>query len=64
VPSQGVAKPWPDAPDDAFAAEGHWGQFIVVVPSRDAVLVRTGDDRDDTFQLNRFIRLALAAGAQ
>lgn len=46
VPEQGVTKRWPSLPDDTFAALGHWGQFIIVIPSRDFILVRTGDDRD------------------
>ena len=29
-------------PDDAFAAQGHDGQFIYVIPSLDLVVVRTG----------------------
>lgn len=40
---------WPDAPADAFAAEGHWGQYLVVIPSLHAVAVRYGDDRDDKY---------------
>lgn len=51
--------PMPDVPSDTFAAEGHWGQFIWVVPSRNVVIVRTGDDRDGTFDVNRFVALAL-----
>lgn len=40
--------PW-DAPVDAYAAMGHWKQRIIVVPSHDLVIVRTGDDRDGTY---------------
>lgn len=60
VPEQGKSKPWPDLPDDTFSANGHWGQYVIVVPSRDIVIVRTGDDRDKTFDFNTFARLALA----
>ncbi|HVE84501.1 MAG TPA: serine hydrolase [Myxococcales bacterium] len=61
VPEQGLnALPWPDSPGDAYAAEGHWGQRIIVIPSQDLVIVRTGDDRNATQQLNDLIPLCLA----
>jgi len=59
VPEQGKSKPWPDLPDDTYVASGHWGQYVVVVPSRDIVIVRTGDDRDETFDFATFVKLAL-----
>jgi CubicO group peptidase (beta-lactamase class C family) len=37
--------PWPEWPADTFAAEGHWGQTLVIVPSKKLIFVRTGDDR-------------------
>jgi CubicO group peptidase (beta-lactamase class C family) len=52
--------PWPAVPNDAYAAEGHWGQTIAIVPSADLVVVRTADDRDDTFSEDRLLELALA----
>lgn len=57
-------KPYPDIPDDAFFAIGHWGQTITVIPSRDLIVVRVADDRDDTFDLDTFISLALKAVQQ
>jgi CubicO group peptidase (beta-lactamase class C family) len=60
VPPKVGHKPWPNVPDDAFAAEGHWGQFVIVVPSKDVVIVRTADDRDEGLDLNAFITLSLA----
>jgi CubicO group peptidase (beta-lactamase class C family) len=61
VPEQGMAQPWPDVPADAYAARGHWGQSITVVPSEDVVIVRTGDDRDTGItDFNKFLSLALA----
>ncbi len=60
IPELGVTIPWPGVPADAYAARGHWGQSITVVPSREVVIVRTADDRDGTFDYPRLITLALA----
>lgn len=59
VPETGAVQPWPDLPEDAFAALGHWKQSIMVIPSEDVVIARTGDDRDGSYDRNRFMRLAL-----
>jgi CubicO group peptidase (beta-lactamase class C family) len=51
TPDVGSGKPGraltPNGPRDLFAAQGHEGQLIVVVPSKDLILVRLGhlDDR-------------------
>jgi CubicO group peptidase (beta-lactamase class C family) len=62
VPAQGIPKPYPNLPDDLFMALGHWGQSITVVPSLDLIVVRTADDRDGTFDRERFLELAVAVG--
>ncbi len=59
----GDKRPWPDAPEDTIAGTGHWGQKLYVIPSREMVIVRTGDDRDHSFDDNRFLRLVLDAFA-
>ena len=56
----GLPLPWPDVPEGTFAAQGHWKQAVYAVPSEDIVIVRTADDRDGTFDHNRFLSLALA----
>jgi CubicO group peptidase (beta-lactamase class C family) len=55
------AGPWPDAPPDTFAALGHWGQAMYVVPEEQMVIVRYADDRDAIYDHNRLLKLALAA---
>lgn len=47
---------WKDAPPDTLVAMGHWGQYLIVIPSLDLVIVRFGDDRDRrVFDLNYFV---------
>ncbi|VVN32896.1 hypothetical protein PS645_04924 [Pseudomonas fluorescens] len=58
------AKPWPDAPADTFAALGHWGQAMYVMPGERLIIVRYGDDRDGTYRHNELLRLTLKAFAQ
>ncbi|MDO8405761.1 MAG: serine hydrolase, partial [Pseudomonas sp.] len=52
-----------DAPADTFAALGHWGQAMYVIPGEQLVIVRYGDDRDDLYQHNELLKLALKAFA-
>lgn len=51
---------FPDIPDNAFAAMGHWKQRIWVLPDQDIVAVRTGDDRDGSYSDNDWVPLAMA----
>ena len=61
LPEQGEPMgPWPSAPEDTFAAMGHWKQAILVIPSADMVIVRTGDDRDGSFSWDTLLAHSLA----
>ncbi len=60
-PSVDLGVPFEGVPQDAFAALGHWGQSIVVIPSLDLVVVRTGDDRDGTFKLGTWLAMVVSA---
>jgi CubicO group peptidase (beta-lactamase class C family) len=54
----------PFVPDDAYAAMGSRGQFVLIVPSRELVVVRTGLDPevgDVVFRVDRFLRDVMAA---
>ncbi len=59
-PADGAEKPWKDAPDDTYAALGHWGQRIIVIPSEDLIIVRNGDDRDGSIPVNELVKNVLA----
>ena len=61
--ADGGARPWPDAPADTFAALGHWGQAMYVIPGENLVIVRYGDDRDGSYRHNELLKLALKAFA-
>jgi CubicO group peptidase (beta-lactamase class C family) len=52
---------YPDAPPDAYSAEGHWGQKIFVVPSRRLVIARVGNDRDKIFDSGPMVGAAVAS---
>jgi CubicO group peptidase (beta-lactamase class C family) len=55
-------RPWPDLPTDTFSARGFEGQEVVVIPSRDLVLVRLGQSRpESTYSSNDFGAAVLAA---
>lgn len=46
APNAGTgARPWPTWPEDTFATLGHWGQALIICPSRKLIFVRTGDNR-------------------
>jgi CubicO group peptidase (beta-lactamase class C family) len=62
-PLAGAAKPWADAPAATFAALGHWGQALYVLPAEQLVIVRYADDRDHSYEHNALLKLALAAFA-
>lgn len=42
APIGGECRAYDGVPEDAIAMEGHWGQLVAMVPSRDAVIVRLG----------------------
>ncbi|PWU29541.1 serine hydrolase [Pseudomonas sp. RW407] len=60
----GAGLPWPNAPETTFAALGHWGQALYVLPDQKLVIVRYADDRDGSYRHDDFLKRALAAFAQ
>ncbi len=61
---QGSASAWPDATPTTFAALGHWGQGLYIVPEDNLVIVRYADDRDGQFDANTLLRLVRAAARE
>ncbi len=57
---EGDGRPLPDVPRDAFAALGHWGQSLWIIPSKDLVVARVAQDRKGRIDRNRFLRTILA----
>lgn len=41
-PTDGECSTYPGIPADTLMMEGHWGQLVAMVPSRDTVIVRLG----------------------
>jgi len=44
-----------DVPSDLFSCNGFQGQYVFIIPSYDAVIVRMGLTEGETFDLNEFI---------
>lgn len=66
-PQRGIKPALIDVPTGTYAALGHWGQSMWMIPSSRIVVVRMADDRDKSFSSNRFLRLLLnsfGAGAE
>jgi CubicO group peptidase (beta-lactamase class C family) len=60
-PLAGAAQPWPSAPADTYAALGHWGQALYVLPTQKLVIVRYADDREPGFRHDELLKRILAA---
>ncbi len=54
-------RPLPEVPADAFWASGHQGQMVLVVPSREAVIVRHGMTNNREWPRAEFAAKVLAA---
>jgi CubicO group peptidase (beta-lactamase class C family) len=51
------ARLFPSATPNTFAARGHFGQFVVVVPEERIIIVRTGNDRMAQADIDGLIKL-------
>lgn len=50
---------YPTLPADVFSMEGHNDQYVFIIPSRDAVVVRMGVTHDDSWNQEEFTRRVL-----
>ena len=60
-PKGGECATTPGYPRDTLLMEGHWGQIVAMVPSRDAVIVRLGWSIDKDFDGCQFVADVAAA---
>jgi len=52
---------YPDVPRDLFSANGHQGQRVFIIPSKNLVVVRTGLAGGATFDTNMFLKQIIDA---
>lgn len=48
-----------NSPKDMFFAAGHYGQLIIVLPTQDMVIVRTGSDKEYWSKIDSFVSKAV-----
>jgi CubicO group peptidase (beta-lactamase class C family) len=61
APVGGECASTPGLPKDTLFMEGHWGQVVAMIPSRDAVIVRLGWSIDKDFDGCAFVADVAAA---
>lgn len=62
TPDMESNKYWPGLPDDMFYANGYEGQNIVIIPSKETVIVRLGQTKDrHNWDVGKFVELVLKA---
>ena len=52
---------YPDVPEDAYLANGYEGQRIMIIPSKELVIVRLGFTATDDFDMNTLAKDVIAA---
>lgn len=59
-----IPRQFPEAPTDMIFAAGHYGQLIIVLPSHDLVIARTGHDEDYWPHIGKLANLAISCFAK
>ena len=57
---KGLGRPYPHSPEDMLFARGHYGQMIIVLPSQNMVITRTGRDKEYNSRVDAFVSKAIA----
>ncbi|MGE4107522.1 MAG: serine hydrolase domain-containing protein [Bacteriovoracia bacterium] len=57
---RGLPRFFPAAPDDMIFAAGHYGQVILILPTQNLVIARTGHDKEYFSKINAMVGKALA----
>lgn len=58
IPTAQLGKEIQQAPVDTFSAQGHYGQYLFVIPSKKLVIIRLANDKGSSkFDLNRLFSL-------
>ena len=55
---------FPGVPEDAYAFQGHYGQYVIVIPSMELVVVRMGmtfGDGGKAFDKQQFLKSIIAS---
>lgn len=59
LPEKGLPRPYPDAPTDTIMALGHHGQALIVIPSKELIVVRTALDKKGPIDRNKLLKYIL-----
>lgn len=57
---KGEGKPYPYSPDDMYAGIGYMGQVLIMLPSQNMVIVRTGYDHSFNDRIDAFVTRAIS----
>jgi CubicO group peptidase (beta-lactamase class C family) len=57
---KGQGKPYPYSPENMFAGIGYMGQLLIVLPTQNMVIVRTGYDHSFNDKIDAFVTRALS----
>lgn len=57
---RGLGRPFPHAPEDMYMAIGLMGQFVIMLPSQNMIIVRTGNDNEFNSKIDEFISRSLS----